>query len=72
MGRLGSIKLVQLHHFIEVHVPSQESEWVFFALGASILPLITSILPVLDLEMFLQCSTFVFFILLVIPDMPHL
>jgi hypothetical protein len=29
MGRLGSIKLVQLHHFIEVHVPSQESEWFF-------------------------------------------
>jgi hypothetical protein len=29
MGRLGSIKLVQLHHFIEVHVPSQESECFF-------------------------------------------
>ena len=49
MGRLGSIKLVQLHHFIEVHVPSQESECFFFALGASILPHITIILPVLDL-----------------------
>jgi hypothetical protein len=29
MGKFGSIKLVQLHHFIEVHVPSQESECFF-------------------------------------------
>jgi hypothetical protein len=46
--------------FIEVPVPSQESEWSVFVLGVSILPLSTVLIYMyLILEMLQKCSIFI-------------
>ena len=61
MGGFEPMKLVlTLTLFIEVPVPSQESEWSVFVLGVSILPLSTVLIYMyLILEMLQKCSIFI-------------